>query len=232
MAEQTNVIAQRVLIVDDNPDMTKELKEKFEEFNDGKITLSLELPSNIKWEFEVETADSPDTLIKCLHGRPSFDVIVLDRKFSGVYLAKSLLHSLNDLQIDCLRIVWTAYPEPEPKNLIECMRLGAWDYLVKTKARYEDTYVDVIVSTIEGLHEKEVMLNKAKLDKDGHKFIVDNYDDIYSRHKGNFLAFEKDKEGNWQIEPVAKDQSLFGLYYQLKQGDRDRRDFHITWIQA
>ena len=155
-------------------------------------------------------------------------MIVIDRHFFGTGSYKNIviLEPLRDLQVDAVRIVWTAYPEE--KDIIASMGLDAWDYLNKKKPRYGNTCTDVIVSAIRGLKWKESELRRAEINRDGSEFVTKHYGEIHSKHKGNFIALEKAAGGDWRIEPVGTDPSLFGLYDKL--GGRKREDIYVVFI--
>lgn len=226
MTEDTCARIIRVLIIDDDKEMTANLCDAFERYSKGKIILPEEMRHGRQWEFLPECVFLPERMSEPLRARPTWDIIVIDKMFDGEPLSIEVLKSLRDLQVDAIRIVWTAYPEE--RDIIDSMRLGAWDYLDKKAPRHGDTFTDVIVSAIEGLQEKESQLRKAKIDREGHEFVVDHYGEIYPNHKGNFVAFGRDEQGNWNIEPLAKDPSLFGLYRKL--GDINHEEIHITLI--
>lgn len=228
MSNEKSQNIKRVLIIEDNEEMHRALRDAFDEFNENRLRLPAGIVRPKSIFFETHWCQHPDLISTYLKGTPIWDVFVIDRMFGQEKLAVHLLRSLKELQAPGLRIIWTAYAVVE--NLIDCMRLGAWDYLNKNDPRFGDTFMDVVVSAIEGIREMEMQLQKAEIDQNGNKFVVDNYHQIYGMHKGNFVAFAKDDQGNWKIEPVAKDPSLAGLYLKLEDAGKDHTKVHITLI--
>lgn len=232
MPDETDAITKRVLILDDDKNMVKRLVEFFEKFNKGELKLSDEVTWFSRWRFETNFAADEEGISTALKGLPLVDVIVIDREFAARRcLNLEILQTLKDLNQDCVRIIWTAHPELEDKphfsEVINCMRLDAWDFIDKSETQYDNTFIDVVVSAIKGLEEKEALVAKERLDREAHEFVVKHYGQIYSEHKGNFMAYERDGQ-DWKL--VAKNESLFGLYMELESRGKDRKKLHITLI--
>ena len=226
--------------------MADNLVEAFRQFNKGTLPVPNGLCQIGCYYFEVEAVlikvdkakmDEQSLFDVSKRLRRPWDVYVIDRLFGhsqgdrqkGEFKAVYFLESLRDLQVSGLRIVWTAFPDQTGfQNIIDCMRLGAWDYIDKNNPRHGDTFTDVVVSAVEGLQQREAWARQATVDQDGHQFVVDNYSEIYPAHKGNYVAFEKGAGGKWSIKPVAKAPSLFELYEILGE---NRGAFHITWVR-
>ncbi|HPO12135.1 MAG TPA: hypothetical protein PLI09_01715 [Candidatus Hydrogenedentes bacterium] len=222
----------KVLIVEDTPKMLANLSDAFERFNRKDIPLPDDVGDVSSYLFEIAKASSYEELNEMLKNR-DWNVYVIDRSFGGNdqkipenFIETALLLPLRDLQLSGLRIVWTAYPDGG--NLIECMRLDAWDYLDKNKPQYVSTYIDVVVSALKGLQEKDALIRKGILDRDGHTFVIEHYGEIYAKHKGNFVAFERGQDNKWKLEAVAAAPNLFDLYQKL---GTKRPLCHITWVQ-
>ena len=229
----------RVLILDDNAHgLASTLRDTFKKYNDGELyTLPPHVASMSRVRFDVTLKENTEDFVTCLAGTPSWDAYVIDNRFGTVAKAISINRPLNDLQAPGLRIVWTGHPDPEvtptmprpPKHqhIVECMRLGAWDYIIKGEPRYGDTCIDVIVSILEGLAEREKNAIRAQVDREGHEFVVQHYGEIYREHRGHFVAFAREG-GQWQIKQKAKSPSLYDLYQQIDPAMRDQ--LHITFI--
>jgi chemotaxis response regulator CheB len=221
----------RVLVVDDDSTMVADLRDACNRFNGGKLSSwpkGIPKPKDVRLELDVLT-DAKKIADK-LRGVPEkWDAFVIDDKFGAEHLATAILEPLNDLQVPGLRIVSTAYAdEAGLDGAIRCMRLGAWDYLNKERARYSDAFTDVIVSLFQGRREAELQSQKAKIDQEGHDFVVEHYGDIYKKYKNNFVAFKPGRKP-WRI--VAHHPSLYGVYRMLKKDHIDRNSVHITLIQ-
>jgi CheY-like chemotaxis protein len=234
-----------VLIIDDDPKMANELSETFERYNAGELRLptDLEVPQEVI--FKPDYCQDPTILFKKVLDIPQQDILVIDRMFGrspsqNNDKGASVLRPLRDLRVNSIRIIWTAYPDES--NLIECMRLGAWDYIPKDKKGKEDrdkkskeeepvgAMKRVVLSALRGLQEQERQKQKQAIDQQGCAFVVDHYGKIYPSCKGHFVAFERhDKE--WVLEPVAKSHSLYDLYERLSEQDKDVNSLHITLIR-
>ena len=144
-----------------------------------------------------------------------WDVFVIDRKFSGDIKDIHLLEALRDLGVQGIRIVWTAFAEEEAQkdrftpNIVQCMRLGAWDYLNKKGARYGNTFTDVIVSALEGLADRLIATHRAEADVQPSRFVTEHFKEIYNEYKAQFVAFARDPAEGWK--PLAAHPSLYGL---------------------
>jgi len=232
MTQEESKRPYRVLIVDDNELMGANLENAFSRFSEPEFPP----PEGVAAEgmqFAVQRCHDEEAMSTALRGQPDWDVFVIDRMFNDTDLARSMLESLRDLQVKGIRIVWTAFPDgcPNHANLIECMRLGAWDYIDKNAPRRqgEDAMTSVVASAIRGVRERDAWVGKAEVDRAGHQYVVDHYGEIYDKHKGKFVAFEKE-EGTLDWRSVADDPSLVGLYLKLREAGTDRKSVHITLI--
>ncbi len=137
----------RVLIIEDDLENSKLLKEEFEQAND--------------YSFQVEITKKKEDGI-CLLEQKEYDVVVIDRLLQGKWGEFELLKAIADHLYDPVIIIWTAYfnadsPTAEQmENLKECMRLGAWDYISKRDEKERiDTYEIVVASAVKGLRKLE-----------------------------------------------------------------------------
>jgi len=228
MTQEEGTRPYRVLIVDDDELMGANLENAFSRFSEPESPP----PEGVAAEgmqFTVHRCQDAEAMSGALRGQPDWDIFVIDRMIKGIDILRSPLESLRDLQVKGVRIVWTAYPDHE--NLIQCMRLGAWDYIDKNAPRRqgEDAMTSVVASAIRGVRERDAWVGKAEVDRAGHQYVVDHYGEIYDKHKGKFVAFEKE-EGTLDWRSVADDPSLVGLYLKLQEAGKDRRSLHITLI--
>lgn len=194
----------KVLIVDDDKEMSDELKREFEE---GYIA------QNSGYSFEVWQVFDIGDLDEEIYGPRGYDVIIIDRKFGseGQHKEKIVLWAVYSVLTDAVIIVWTAYPDRE--NIKECMQLGACDYLDKNNPRQgQSTFHDVVESAIEGLERKEFRKKKKKLDKEDEKWAEEN-ESIKTQYKGKLIAIRNKKvqaSGNNLIE-LLEDINRKGL---------------------
>jgi CheY-like chemotaxis protein len=215
--------------VDDEEPMARNLHDAFRRLGKGELILPDGVCTGHEIALEAEWCQYPSHVGDVLCGNPNWDVFIIDRMFGGEKkdLVRTLLESLKDLQVKGVRIVWTAYPDQE--NLIQCMRLGAWDYIDKNMPPYGDAITGVIISAIQGLKQRDAWLEKAEIDDVGHQYVVENYSSIYAEYRGKFVAFEKRPESaDWLC--AASDHSLVGLYIKLAEAGKNRSSVHITII--
>lgn len=215
-----------VLIVDDEEQLVKSLQDALRRLSEKGSALFEGLAKPKSVAFETDWCAEPKDILKYCGGVPTWDFFVIDRMFGGEDCASDLLLSLGNLPVQGLRIVWTAYADP--RNAVECMRLGAWDYIDKNKPVHGDPITDVIVSVLDSLKDREARLRRAEIEREGHQFVADHYEQIYDAHKESFVAIGKDESGDWS--PVADDPSLFGLYQRLKSAGYELDEVHITLI--
>lgn len=230
--------ARTVLIIDDDIKMANELVETFERYNTDELRLPADLEISQGIFFKPDYCQDPLVLSKKLQDIPKWDVFVVDRMFGNTTSPKndkviSILKSLQDLSVNSVKIIWTAFPDENGYNLIECMRLGAWDYIIKDKKDEQynvGAMMQVVLSALRGLRTKEIREQKVITDREGHQFVVDHYAEIFSENKGYFVAFEK-LDKTWNQDPIAKSRSLYDLYERIKEQGKDINSLHITLIR-
>ena len=194
------------LIVDDEKPMTEAMLRAVKAFNKGELLTNEEAKlRNVR--FEPTVAKSHPEVSDNLKGKASvWDIMVIDRKFpEHEDFNCNILIPLRDLGVKALKIIWTGYPDPS--NLINCMRLGAWDYIDKNQSRHGNPCKDVIISALEGLEARRIEAKRAENVRLSSEFIRDNEVEIYKQYRGKFVAFEKDENGNWKLEAVAQSDS-------------------------
>jgi DNA-binding NarL/FixJ family response regulator len=226
-----------VLIIDDDPVIVEQLSDAFKRFNEDRLPIPGGGPPGPHPQFQTDKCHTVENIDQYLHGSPEYGVFIIDKIFKnekGEKVDKNLLvlKSLKDLQVAGLRIVWTAYTEHF--DVVQSMRLGAWDYIDKKSVRHEggDTFTDVIESAVEGLQAHDLERQRARTNIEGQEFLAHNYGKIPATYKGAFAAFGRDPDGKWSLEPLASHPSLCGLYLALEmKGRKDLENIHITFIQ-
>ena len=224
----------RILILDDNRDYVSNLKDAFERCNKGDLKLPRHHP--LRFMFDTQEAGNANEITEAFKRIESWDAIIIDRKFEQEQafdkeFNRPVLRALQDLRFRGVAVVLTGHPDEDNTDEILSMRLGAWDYLNKGRPRYApNSFVGVIVSILDGLEYKRSRGEKATRDHQAHEFIIEHYGEVYTKCKGHFAAFEQ-KDGQWQVEPVAQNASLFGLYVDLDGLKRDPDQLHLAWIQ-
>jgi ActR/RegA family two-component response regulator len=226
-----------VLIIDDDRVMVAQISDAFKRFNENRLPIPGDTPRGPRLKFEVKACYAVEDLDQFLHGLPEYSVFVIDRSFitepgQKDYQNLHILRSLNDLHVAGLRIVWTAYPELD--DAVQCMRLGAWDYLDKKSVRHEggDTFTDVILSAVEGLRAQDLQMQRSRTNIEGQEFFVQHRADICAAYGGNYAAFGRDSNENWELEPLAFHRTLLGLYLALdKEGPKDLENVYITFVE-
>lgn len=236
----------RMLVIDDNGTMAQELMNACARLNAD----TLPLPEQVRlvgtrYRIECEwCATVAEAELRYESFAGASDVFVIDRKFDAEQgKAKGddikdlcVLATLRDMGLLGIRIVWTAWPRepssdhPEIPNIVQCMRLGAWDYLDKNSARHGNTYTDVIVSAIEGIEHQRKLQRRAETDRDGSRYVSAHFAGIQAKYKGNYVAFRRspEKADEW----VASDfnPSLWGLYRGLHAKAIERDQVYVTRI--
>lgn len=219
----------KVLIIDDKRAAADSLVNAFEGFNQGTLKLPDAIPETLPCVFSetevLSIAEAKEVLDEC------YDVYVFDRLLpSGALLdggdvdmSTGFLLPLLDLSAKGLRIVYTAYPDPQ--NLIQCMRLGAWDYIDKNDHHPVNSVKKVVISVLLGLQAKEMETVRANLNAEGGGYIARNYRNLQAKHKGKFIALTRRGEEDWEMLPGDEATTLFGLYEIL--GER-RMSVHIA----
>ena len=224
-----------VLIIDDQ--IVDSLLDSFSRFNKGELRLPEGLPDSSTYVFErmgaaVSIAEAEEQL------KEKWDIYIVDRLFpnitNGVKDRREeedrslfLLQSLKDLDVTGIRIVYTCHPDPE--NVIECMRLGAWDYIDKNDHHPVNSAKKVVISALKGLQAKEMLATRARLLAEGSGYVARNYQALEADHKGKFIALTRLGEEKWQMIPGDEATTLFGLYEIL--GER-RMSVHIARIRG
>ena len=238
----------RVLVIDDDTTMTEELAATVAMYNEGTLPIPQSvsvLVQSAKCRFHIEVAGKVEEAEeKLLEGGSEWDIFVIDRKFdntaSGGYEWKDLyiLEALRDLAAPGLRIVWTAHPnvaaagDPDDvshlqiPNVIQCMRLGTWDYLDKKRPRYRSTFTDVIVSMIEGLCANELLRARMLVDMEGSRFVREHFASLAIQFSGSYVAFVNVTPGQWRV--LASDRSLVALYRKIAGSGQARAETHVA----
>jgi len=221
----------RVLIIEDQ--IGEQFLDAFGRLNEDRLPIpdGLSRPKDVT--FKTILCRHPKELDRYLRGTPDWDAFIIDKRFidgdrEPQHLAQKVLESLRDLGVAGLRIICTAYPEPE--DAVQCMRLGAWDYIDKTNPRHGSAIIDVAVSLLEGLRSIEKAALRTQTDQKGRQFIAENFDRLSQKYKGQFVAVGK-SGGSEDWDVVAADESLFGVYVKLDKAGVDRQSAHFTLIR-
>lgn len=247
MNEHTYKPEIKVLIIDDEPGMARNLMDAFRRFDPKEIRSRFSehkrqiapgverlLSQNCKFlPHCIESVERIGSgLLGLLH---EWDVFVIDRNFGGNYRDLFMLESLRDLGTSAVRIVWTAFGDKPAAhdavtpNIIQCMRLGAWDYIDKRESRFGNTMTDVVISAVEGLARREQEDRRALINVKASQCLAQD-EKLRQQYAGQFVAFIEETPGSWRA--LVSSPSLYGLYGANEVRERDRSDLFITMFQA
>lgn len=222
-------IEKTALVMDDDESIANAIQDAFKAFAEGHILSECVPKIAHRYKIDVECATNAKFISDRLRNFSKYDVFIIDKRFVDKDHTIEILSALQDLHVNSLRIVYTAYGNE--LDMKECMRLGAWDYIDKGQDS-KATILDVVNSTILGLYEQSKSTSKRKLDIEAHKYIKEHAKEIVQQYRGEFLAFKQTKPetNTWQC--IANNDSLFGLYTKLSSINVDRDLLHITHIDG
>lgn len=174
------MVKKSVLIIEDEKSMLEDIKFVFEK--------------NKSYNFEVVGTGSAKDAISILKeieqgkDKEPFDIIIIDirlqEKRGGVVLQELMQYTKSGRSI---KIVFTGWPSD--KDCIECMRYGAWDYIVKGKNKGSIQQVaDSAVSRLKRLEELEERHKYY-----GEKWLMEHFKEIEEKYSNQYIAILDDK---------------------------------------
>jgi len=229
------ILKKKVLICEDKEEHIKELMDSFNEYHKE--------PSR-KYDFVITPAKTIQEVSEHLKGHPDWDVVVIDREFperdsqDSQFWEKHILKPLFELFSDAIRIIFTANSGANDQylnqNLIEAMRMGAWDYIDKNIPRDKslgDSYEDLVVSVVKGLIEKEKEEKHKILSDEAFYWIKNHSQELYEKYQGNFVGLIKKGEDTWECKEEFTNESLFNLIASLEEKEIPYDKVHIFWVE-
>jgi DNA-binding NtrC family response regulator len=185
----------RVLIVDDIPEVLKQLRKEFEH-----------QVSPLGERYSVDTCQNFDEALQIVRSA-TYDVVITDMRWQqggegGVVDEEAgiaVVHALADKS--AITIVLTGYPSYE--NCVEAIRAGAWDYIPKTEDE-QDAYEMLFRSITKACQYRSGSRGRGKANPDD-AWVKANLDELLQSYPGKHVAvlYEKVVDSDESYEELV-----------------------------
>jgi DNA-binding NtrC family response regulator len=200
-----------VLIVDDDVEFSRHLANEF-------IALSLQVQS--PYQMAPDVVGSVDDCIKALRAQ-QYDLVIIDVKLpgparEGMALNLSLAIRAQFGDNKPLRVVITG--EPRPREAVDAMRQGAWDYIDKGRLADQPIATFVFDSCVAGLQRLDMLeQQEAALEN----WLPQHAAELQQQYPDKVIALWHEPT----LKVIASGVDAFDVHDQLADWYRD----HEVW---